>query len=173
MSTKSEKTPIKYSFAILYAFVSSVVYMFLDYAFYVNKYYVGLWDDLVMLLIIALAVVFGIKKTREKDFDGYITYTQSLLSGAVVAMAFGLFLAIYTYFFLTILAPDLLEIKLDAERIYMLKQGHKESVVDNAIEKAREMTSPFYEAITRFSGSIFQGVLVSLIASVFFVRKKH
>lgn len=114
-------------------------------------------------ILFIVLLVMGIKAYR--DTNGTMSYGQGLGTGVLTSLVTGVILAVYTYLFVTLIAPDFLDGALDAIRDQWEAQGMDDEQMEAAEGMVGMFMSPGMMAISSILSYGFIGLIISLIAS--------
>ena len=113
-------------------------------------------------------VVMGIK--AYADTNGYMSYGQGLGTGLLTSLIAGVLLAIYSYLFMTVIAPDFMDGAIEAVRDQWEAQGMSDEQIEQAEGLVGKFMSPGIMAIMSIFSYGFIGLVSSLIASAVLKR---
>lgn len=135
------------------------------------------WQDSWAVRIVSLVISIGGIAFAQREFKlrnaGYMSYGEGIGVGVVAACVMGAISAIFIYFYLSIIAPEMI-----AQLLEKARQGMeaKNSLSDEQIDQAMAMTSKFmkppFMAGSTLVGSIIFGLIISLITSAFIKNAK-
>jgi len=112
------------------------------------------------VLMIAM-LVMGIKAYR--DANNTMSYGQGLGTGVLTSLVAGLIVAVYTYLFMTVIAPEFMDSAMDAMRDQWEDQG----LGDEEIEAAEGMVSMFMSpGIMSFLSILSYGLMLQIIGLI-------
>ncbi len=108
---------------------------------------------------------------RNRQLNGYISYSTALGFGVAVMLCSGIIQSVYTVI-LYKLDPSLLDQMRMMQEETMLKQGLPEESIEAATEMINKFQNPMLLAISGLFSFAFLGFIISLITSIF-VKKKN
>lgn len=108
---------------------------------------------------------------RKKQFNDYLTFNQTFHVGFIYSISSALIVAVFVYFYLTLLSPEVLEQSIVAQQNKLFEQGISASQIDSASEITRKY-GPIIKALGTGFGLLFLGSLTSLISAAFLKRNK-
>lgn len=125
------------------------------------------WYQWIFYLVFAVFIFFTVYNYRSKN-GGFMTFTQALKVGVLTAVISGLISAIYNYFFLTVIEPDLLnEIFVKAEEKMLQDNPELTSEqLEMGLGIMRKMANPLVGGSVLIAFSAFFGFIYSLIAGL-------
>ena len=121
--------------------------------------------------VIIFGIVIGTQNYRDNVLGGYITYSQCLSSGTLIAFFTAIITAFYTYIFFTFIDASLIEILLDKQEIAMEEKGMDDEQIEMMMGYTRRFMTPFWMSFFSLLSYIFMGFIFSLITSIFLKRK--
>lgn len=150
-------------FALIGVVYSLVIY-FLDLSF--NK--VQGW----IFLVIQIVVLFFLVKSYRDNFKyGAITYGEALGAGVIIFLYYAIIMAVFTYLLYAVIDPDLIDKQLAFIEEEMIKRGLPESAIEAGMKFQTKIIKPAVMAPISIFGSMFQGLIMSLIVAAF-VKKE-
>ena len=148
----------------LIGIVYSLVMYFLDLSF--NK-----WQGWIFILLQFVILFYLVKSYRDNYRYGMITFGQALGAGVIIFLYYAIIMAVFTYILYAVIDPDLVEKQLAFTEEQMLKKGMPEAAVEAGMKMNAKIMKPAIMAPLSIFGSMFQGVIMSLIVAAF-VRKE-
>ena len=129
----------------------------------------------VSYLIMIAGLYWAMTNIRDKGFDGYISYGKSFSSGFYIMLIASVIAAIYTYFYVTMINPGMIEdILLNAEeKMLEANPNMSDEEIEMAISMTEKFTSPVMMAVWGFIGNIVSGTIFSLIIAIFVKRENN
>lgn len=122
----------------------------------------------VFLLISAVLLYYFIKSYRDNYLHGIITYGQSLGAGMIIFVYYGIIMAIFSYILYTVIDPGLTEKGLVFAEEQLRKSGRvPDNMIDASMDMQRKFMKPGIMAGASILGSLFTGLIISLIVSIF------
>lgn len=114
----------------------------------------------VSYLFLAIGIFLGVKKHRDDELGGYMTYGRGLGAGVLIGLFAGLLLAIYIYAFFSASPGALEELKrIQEEGMY------EKGMPQEQIEMSLKFVSPGIMALFTLPAMTFFGFIFSLIIS--------
>ncbi len=144
--------------------VFSLVLYFLDLTLNKSVGYLIFPIQLILLY-------FLLKGYRDNFLHGQITYGQAVGAGVVIFVYYSIIIAIYTYLLFTVIDPGLVKKSLAIAEEAMSKRGLPQEQIDAGMAFTAKLMKPVVFVISGFFGSMFFGVIWTLIVSVF-VKKE-
>lgn len=123
-----------------------------------------------IITIVNLVVLFGglylaIQQHRDQNLGGYITFGKGFTVGLLTSLVVAVVSAIWTIVFFTLVEPNATEMILEASKDQMAnEQGMSDEQIEQAMTWASWMTSPSMMTVFALLGTVFQGLILSLIA---------
>ena len=143
--------------------ISLVTYMF-DLTF---KTWV-IWPS---LLVGVLVLYFLLRSYRDHYNNGYITYGKSVGAGVVIQVYSAIITAIYIYVLYAFIDPGLVDKSLAFQEEKLIARGMPEAAIDQALAMQAKMMKPWFTALMSTLSSVFYGLILSLIVSLFIMKK--
>lgn len=142
----------------------SLILYFLDLTLNKTAGYINIPIQLILLY-------FLLKSYRDNFMHGQITYGQAVGAGVVIFLYASILLAIYTYILWAVIDPELVKKSLAISEDAMVKRGLPQATIDASMAFTAKIMKPGFMVIVSIFGTMFAGVIYSLLASVF-VRKE-
>jgi len=123
-----------------------------------------------IITIVNLVVLFGglylaIQQHRDQNLGGYITFGKGFTVGLLTSLVVAVVSAIWTIVFFTLVEPNATEMILEASKDQMAnEQGMSDEQIEQAMTWVSWMTSPSMMTVFALLGTVFQGLILSLIA---------
>ncbi|MDA3927449.1 MAG: DUF4199 domain-containing protein [Prolixibacteraceae bacterium] len=127
------------------------------------------WVDLSVYIIVIIAATIAYKNTlADKDL---FPYSKALGFGVATAFFASLILAVFTFVLFKYIDPDLNDLLLVEVEEKLIEAGLSDDMIEQQMDMQRNFSSPAIKSIASVFGTVFQGLLISLITSIF-MRKK-
>ncbi|WP_121811822.1 DUF4199 domain-containing protein [Mucilaginibacter kameinonensis] len=157
--------------ALKWALINLIVSIVITYAFqFLNVDQTSSLKYLNYLPFIAFLLLT--QKEFKDQLGGYLTYGQGFLSGFLYSIFTGVFIAIFTYVYFTILSPEMIDKIMDVSRKQMEAKG---TMSQDQIDTAMGIATKYFAVIATvsvvFAYAIF-GAIVSLISAVVFKNER-
>ncbi|HVV54503.1 MAG TPA: DUF4199 domain-containing protein, partial [Mucilaginibacter sp.] len=152
--------------AIKWALINLITGIVLTYAF---QYLVPDPNSPVKYLALIPFVVFLLLTQQEykKQLGGYLTFGEGFSSGFRFAIFTGLMVGVFTYLYLAILSPEVMEKAVEQAREQLEAKGMSSDDIDKAIGITRKL-GPIFGAIGAAIFDVVIGAIGALIgASIF------
>ena len=145
------------------------------FVFYTHQQFspMGIFSSIAALVVLFICVFLGIKKTRDKEYDGYIILKSCMKAGIKTTLVSATIIALFTYAYLQFIdtgyATDYIA------RIVKNAVNSKAEFKDiNAeIEKFKAIHTPFKESTFALFFTLLAGSFMSFICSSFLVKTKE
>ncbi|MDZ7636514.1 MAG: DUF4199 domain-containing protein [Bacteroidales bacterium] len=129
------------------------------------------WIIWPSLLITILVLYFLLRSYRDHYNNGYITYGKSVGAGVVINVYAAIITALYIYVLYAFIDPGLVDKSLAVQEEKFIARGMPEAAIDQALAMQAKMMKPWFTALMSTIGSVFYGLILSLIISLFIVKK--
>lgn len=112
-------------------------------------------------------LVFALKAWRDKENNGMLTYGQAMGYSSLVALFYSVVMAIWTYIFMSYIAPGLMESEMMKQEALMEAKGMPPQQIEMAMKYARMFSKPpIIATIALFGGMFFLTVINLIVAAV-------
>lgn len=142
----------------------SLVMYFLDLTFNPVQGYIFIVVQIGM-------IYFLLKSYRDNFMHGQITYGQSLGAGMIIFLYSSIIVAVYTYLLYTVIDSGLVAKQMAFQEAEMVKRGIPQASIDAGMAMQAKLLKPAIIAPLSILGSMFWGLIVSLLISIF-IRKE-
>ncbi len=127
--------------------------------------------SLLNYIIVIGGIIYGTRKFRDESLAGAISYSKALGFGVLVCVFAGIIYGIYMIIHMHFIDTEYLtKFMLAAEEEYH-KIGFSEKQIEDAILVLGSVQKPIVMVLFTVFGSVFIGLLFSLVTSAF-LRKK-
>lgn len=156
--------------------IIGVVLIFMNalvYAFDINVYTFGLsiLYGLVVLGIIVAATIIGVKKMRDKDLNGSISFAQAFVGGFVLLIITLYLSNLFSFILNGYIDPEYLPAKMD-QMISGFEGIMPEDAVDEIAAKMEENLDPRKTFIKNLWINPIMAAVISAIIALILKRKK-
>jgi hypothetical protein len=114
--------------------------------------------------------LFLAQKEYRESIGGYISFGDAFSTGFRYAVFSGLLLAVFTYLYLAILSPDVLDKSLETSRSAMEQKGMSGGQIDQALVIAKKW-GPLIGAFGIAIMYAIVGAIISLIGAAIFKKE--
>ena len=142
----------------------SLMLYFLDLTFNKSIGYINIPIQLALLF-------FLLKSYRDNFMHGQITYGQSFGAGMVIFAYVAIIMAVYTYILWAVIDPGLAKKALAFAEEGLVKKGMPQAGIDAAMAFSAKLMKPVVMAISSIFASLFGGVILSLLVSIFIKKE--
>jgi hypothetical protein len=142
----------------------SLVLFFLDLSLNKTVGYINIPIQLILLY-------FLLKSFRDNFMHGQISYGQSVGAGVVIFVYYAIIMAIFTYILWTVIDPGLAKKSMALSEEAMVKKGLPQAAIDTGMAFTAKIMKPGIMAIFTIFGSMFFGVIYTLLVSIFIKKE--
>lgn len=129
------------------------------------------WITWPSLLISILVLYFLLRSYRDHYNYGYITYGKSVGAGVVISIYAAVITAIYVYVLYSFIDPGLVDKSMAIAEQRMIDRGIPDSAIDQAMQMQAKIMKPWFTSLMSTLSSVFYGLILSLIVSLFIMKK--
>ncbi|CAN5355744.1 hypothetical protein BH09BAC5_BH09BAC5_12720 [soil metagenome] len=151
-----------------HALTYSMAAVFTVIAFSLGIYLAGVmnsaWNYLSYLFFIGI-LVYAVKTWRDKELTGIMTYGQAMKYATLFALFYSIAMAIWTYIFMSYIAPGLMESEMMKQETLMEAKGLPAEQVEMAMKYARMFSKPPVLAVMSLVGGMFFLTIINLIVA--------
>jgi hypothetical protein len=129
------------------------------------------WIIWPSLLISVLVLYFLLRSYRDHYNNGYISFGKSVGAGVVMNIYAAIIVAIFVYVLYAFIDPGLVDKTLAFIEDKMVAKGIPDAAIDKTMEIQAKMVKPWIKTISTILNSVFFGLILSLIISLFVMKK--
>ena len=128
----------------------------------------------ISYLIMIAGIFWAMISYRDKNAAGFISYGQAFGVGFFTVLFAAVLTAIYTYFYVAVIDPSLIQnILTEAEEnILASTPDISDEDLETALHYTEMFTSPVMMAVMGFIANVILGAILSLIIAIFAKREK-
>lgn len=130
------------------------------------------WVSLINYLVIIGGIVLGVKKYRDDDLGGEISYGKAFGFGVLICVFAALISAVYTYLLITVIDTEYMSKLMAITEEELLNKGLPEEQIDAAMAMSKKFTSPLFITISSVIGMGLIGAVFSAIVAIFMKKEK-
>ena len=165
------RTPL--NFGSIAGICSFVIFLLLYIAGYNplgNLSWVAAWIPVVFIIL-------GIKKHRNSNLEGFISYGQALGMGCLITLVFASFFGILVYIFGVLIDPGIVEMSKQEVLESMEKASEQlpqvfgEEMYDKMLDQIEDISISSM-ALSEFTNKLIWGVMISLVSAAFLKHNK-
>jgi hypothetical protein len=129
------------------------------------------YSGLFSLIILAVAIYLGLKQVRTRNGNS-LTYSQAIKTGIPIAVITAVFVALFAWFYCTVLNPGYTDFMVQDVRQSLTAAGKSSAEIARAAESARKEFSTGDQVAQALIGQAVVGTLITLILGLF-IRTKN
>ncbi|MBN2524025.1 MAG: DUF4199 domain-containing protein [Bacteroidales bacterium] len=127
----------------------------------------------VTLFLFVLGVYITIKRFRDIESGGVISFKRAFSTGFLTCLFIGIIGTLYTYIQMKYLSPHLLDEIMEMSQERLLSRGISDNQVELQTSIMEKMITPGFIALTSLFSSVFWGTIASLILAVLLKREEN
>src|ERR1700749_1598059 len=127
--------------AITYALATGIVVIAFSLSIYLAGFRNSALNYISYVFYIGLLIV-AIKNWRDKERGGILSYGKTMGYSTLFALYYCILIAIWTYVFMTYIAPGLMESEMMKQQAAMEAKGMSQEQVEMAMKWAKNCSSP-------------------------------
>jgi hypothetical protein len=141
-----------------------VVYSMIMYFFDLTFNQLQGW---IFYLLEIIVLYFMVKSYRDNYCQGNMTFGQGLGAGMVIFLYNALIAAVFIYILYTFIDANLMDKQLAMSEQEMIKRGLPQEAIDMSLKIQEKIFKPIIMAPISILGSMFAGLIMSLIVAAF------
>ena len=154
-----------------FGIILGLVYIVISVLFYVMDLTFATWAA-IPNIIVGLIVLFLLQRSyRDTCENGFITYGKALGSGMIMFIYAAVLVAIYTYILYAVIDPGLIDKTIAYSTAKLEAKGLPQAAIDASAKMQEKMMKPWIISLTTIFYSLFSGLIMSLITSIFVAKK--
>ncbi|MEX2379804.1 MAG: DUF4199 domain-containing protein [Vicingaceae bacterium] len=134
---------------------------------YILEMYSSSWIGWLGNIILILGVVWGIKRYRDEELGGFISYGQGVGYGTLIGLFAGIIISFVTYIYLNFVDDGMIQFILGEQEKSLYESGMSAEQTETMLKTTKMMTSPGAIAVFGVIGQVFFAFITSLIAMAF------
>lgn len=127
------------SMGVMVGFVLIIYYVII----YVANMYTSQWTGWLSYLFLIIGMILGVRNYRDKNSGGMISFGQAFSLSFYIGIISGIMYVLFTFIFMTFIAPDMLTNIQDVARKSMEGKG----MTDEQVKQAMQMAHFFYTPV--------------------------
>mgnify|MGYP000972400997 FL=1 len=155
------------NYGIIYGLIT-VVFSVLTYMFDLTFKTWIIWPSMLLGIIV---LFFLLRSYRDHYNGGYITYGKSVGAGVIISIYAAIITAVYVYVLYAFIDPGLMDKSIAMAEAKMAEKGLPEEAIEKAMEMQAKMMKPWFTSLMGIVNSVFYGLILSLIVSLFVMKK--
>lgn len=168
------KTVSPFPIATRYGLIASLILVAVGLAFYLGGFVdmserggAANWiSNIVNWAVMIGASVLAIRKHRDEELAGYISFGRAFTTGFLVNLIIAVVSLIWTYVFFSFVAPELIEQIVEKSMQQMSEQrGMSEEDIEKSMGMMKWMFSPLFFSISAGIAIALIGAIISLITA--------
>jgi hypothetical protein len=138
------------------------------------EYYTGdmakggsIWLGLIYYVIYGAIAIILLKKFRNNQFGGYITFSKAFSITLLCFIVAGILSAVFGFFFIHLFHPGIVEEMLKTQEAKLVSYGVPDERIESQMKLSRMMaTNPAIFISTQVLSGAILGVIMGIIAGV-------
>jgi hypothetical protein len=159
--------PSKVKSALNFGAILGLALAIISLITYVLEMYDSSWIGWLGNIILVLGVVYAIKRYRDEELGGYISYGQGVGYGTLIGLFAGIIISFVTYLYLGFVDDGMIQFILGEQERNLYESGMSTEQTEMMMKTTKMMTSPGAIAIFGVFGQVFFAFITSLVAMAF------
>lgn len=136
---------------------------------HITKSWIGGTLNFIAMIVV---IVYGINEYK-KSSGGFLSLGQALKIGVGIALVAGILGTIYQLIFINVIEPDFMDKMMQIQYDQMIETNPDmtQDQIDMSMEISKKFTSPWVTSAFAIVGSLFFGLVISLVAGL--IMKKE
>ena len=123
--------------------------------------------NILNIVIVAGAIFYGLKSTRDETLNGFMSYGEGLGAGCFIVLFATIILTAYNYLHMTVIDPDMMNRVIEEAQRKMIEKGDSEENIDMAMQYIKKFSTPGIASIFAFIFQFLFGFVITLIVAIF------
>lgn len=166
-----KQTPSKTKSALNFGAVLGFALMILSLLTYVFELYENQWFGSLTWVVLIIGIIMGVKKYRDENLGGYISYGQALGYGVLLTFFASIIVAFINFIYLGYVDDGFITYSLEKSETEMYEAGTPDEAIEQAMGFTRKIMSPGVLSIIGIFMTTFIGFIISLIAAAFLKKE--
>jgi predicted neutral ceramidase superfamily lipid hydrolase len=129
-------------------------------------------SGIISLVIYAGFLVAVVKKHRDENLGGYISFGTAFTTAFLTALIIGALSSVFQVVYINYIDPSFIESMLEYTREMMENMGLSDEQLEEAMERSREGYKPGRFILSALFGSSFFGLITALIVAAVLNKKE-
>jgi len=165
---KTGKIALKYG---LFLGGASVIFAFMLYLADMH-YQAGTPVFIISVVLMLAAIIIGMIQFKKEN-NGFITFGQGFKIGVGICLIAGVIGVIFNQLMVNVIDPDMMEKAMEFQKATLMESGDLTPEQINAqIEMGKNFTTPTMQIAFGLLGSVFMGLILSLIPALVIKKTK-
>ncbi|MEQ8908874.1 MAG: DUF4199 domain-containing protein [Vicingaceae bacterium] len=157
--------------ALNFGTMLGLVLMIISLIIFVFEMYEAKWLSYISYIILIVGIIMGIKRRRDQERGGVISYGQSLGYGTLVAFFAGLIGAIVLFMYLKFVDDGFIQYNIELQEAQMYEAGLPDEQIEQSMMWTKKFSNPTFYSVMGLVANVFFGFIISLIASAFLKKE--
>lgn len=166
-----KQTPSRTKSALNFGAVLGFALMILALLTYVFELYENQWFGSLTWIVLIIGIITGVKKYRDENMGGYITFGQALGYGVLLAFFASIIVAFINFIYLGYVDDGFITYTLENAETEMYNAGTPDDQIESALSITRKIMSPGVLSVIGIFTTTFLGFIISLIAAAFLKKE--
>ncbi|MBA7529787.1 hypothetical protein ES705_21986 [subsurface metagenome] len=123
--------------------------------------------------LFVLGIFIAVKRFRDQESEGIINFQKAFTTGLLTSMFVAIIGAIYTFFQLKYLSPNLLQVVIDLFQERLFRSDISEDQLEIQFALVEKLFTPALVAWFSVLSYLFIGAIISLIVAVLLKRDEN
>ena len=122
--------------------------------------------------VVLAGIIFMAHKSFKEEGDGFMNYGQGIGIGSLVSLVSSVISSVFFYIYVSFINTEYMTVIIDMQRAKMEEQGMADAQIEQAMEMTEKFMSPVMMIVFGIIGTVFFGVLISLLVSAITQKKR-
>lgn len=122
--------------------------------------------------LILAGIIYMAHKSFKDEGDGFMNYGQGLGIGALLSLISSIISSVFFYIYVSFINTEYMTVIMDMQRAKLEEQGMADAQIEQAMEMTAKFMSPVMMVVFGIVGTVFFGVIISLIVSAITQKKR-
>ncbi|KAA3647400.1 MAG: DUF4199 domain-containing protein [Bacteroidetes bacterium] len=164
-------TPTTSKSAMNFGAMLGLVLMIFSLIIYVTEMYGSQWINWISTIILIAGIVIGIKKRRDNELGGHISYGSALGYGTLIALFASIITSVGSFLYLSYVDDGFIQFTLNTQETQLYENGLADEQIEMAMSMTKKFMTPGWIAFMAVLITVITGFIVSLIASAFLKKE--
>lgn len=155
-----------FNFGIVLGLILTVLSMLT----FILEMYENKWMTFLSYIIIISGICYGIKKRRDNELGGYISYGGALKYGTLLTFFAAIVSSLFLFIYLSYVDDSFIHFTLEKQETDFYEQGLDPEMIEVSMSWTKKFMQPLPMSVIGLFGSTLFGFIVSLIAAAVFKK---
>ena len=157
--------------ALNYGTLLGIIMMILSMIVFIFEWYEATWMTIASYIVLIAGIVYGIKRHRDLERGGIISYGGALGYGTLIGLFVGIIGALMLYIYLGYIDDSFIYFNLEKQEMQFYERGMADEQIEQAMAMSEKFSTPGIYAFAGAFMNTLTAFIISLIAAAFLKKE--